>query len=677
MKFRIKDLEKYLIGKKDWKKIAKELNDKSFETIYDGKFLDIDILANRYSNSASLIGIAREIASLTNLKAKEEKIKIKEDKEKAERYVALKIESNRCLNYFGRVVLNVKNSKSPQWLKEFLKSYGINSINFLVDLSNFVMIEYGAPLHIFDLDKIHKNSKNLAKIIVKEAKEKEVFISLKGEEYRLPKGALLIKDEKKIIALAGIQGSKTAEVDLNTKNIFIEAAVFDSEIIYRVSREINLQTDASYRFERKALALNQLNGLERLTFLIQKYCGGRVLKGVIKYGDIEKPQNIVLKLERLKEYSGIDFNKNIVVNILKKLNCKILKTGKDYIYVATPAYRNDLNMEEDLIEEILRIYGYDKIGTKLPRLERVGKENEIFEFEDFIRKAIRKTGLTEVLSYSFIDDNDLENFKDLIKNYYKELIEVINPISLNFKYFRPFVFINLIKGIKTNLGYYNWLRKNNIGIFEIGDVAGINKNNVDEKLNLGIALTEENAKKLLLKVKGILNFLAENLGFCRFYYPYKEINDEIFELAYDIKLESGVNIGFLGLLSKKILSFYDIEQPVAILEINLNELLKEYNEEKFYQPIPKFPAVLRDLSIIVPEYINSDEVEKEMFDTVGDLLEDVELFDIFMDVKEGYKSLSYHLIFRDPKKTLSSEEVNNLMEKITKRLINKFNAEVR
>ncbi|MGC8981839.1 MAG: phenylalanine--tRNA ligase subunit beta [Minisyncoccia bacterium] len=676
MRFRIKDLEKYLIGKKDWKKIAKELNDKSFETIYDGKFLDIDILPNRYSNLASLIGVSKEIAFLTNLKAKEEKFNIKEDKERIEKYVELRIESQKCLNYFGRVVLNLKNSKSPKWLKEFLESYDINSINLLVDLSNFVMIEYGAPLHIFDLDKIYKNSKNIARIIVKEAKEKELFLSLKGEEYKLPKGALLIKDEKKTIALAGIQGSKTAEVDLNTKNIFIEAAVFDPEIIYKISREINLQTDASYRFERKVLAINQLMALERLTYLIKKYCGGRVLKGVLKYGDIEKPKNIVLRLERLYEYSGIKFNKNVLLNILKRLNCKILKSGKDFIYISPPITRNDLNIEEDIIEEILRFYGLDKIKSRLPRLARIGKVNEIFEFEDFIRKTIRKTSATEVLSYSFIDDKDLESFKSLIKKYYKNLVEIINPVSIYYKYYRPFIFINLIKGIRNNLGYLNWLRKKDISIFEIGDVGGINKG-IEERLNLGIALTGENSNKLLLKIKGILKFLGESLGFCRFYYPHKEINDEIFELAYDIKLESGVNIGFLGLLSKKILDIYDVDQPIVILEINLNELLKEYNEEKFYQPIPKFPAVLRDLSIIVPEYVNSDEVEKEMYDAVGEILEDVELFDIYMDIKEEYKSLSYHLIFRSPEKTLSNEDVNNLMEKIVKRIVSKFNAEIR
>lgn len=676
MKFRIKDLNKYLVGNKNWNKISAELNDKSFETTYNGKFIEVDILPNRFSDSASLVGIAREICSLTNLKLKEEKISIKESHKNINNYVELKIKTSKCLNYFGRIILNVKNSKSPKWLRDFLNSYEINSINLLVDLSNFVMIEYGTPIHIFDLDKLYKNSKEKVSIIVDEAKEKELFISLKGENYLLPKGAILIKDEKKNIALAGIQGSKVSEVDLNTKNIFIEAAVFDQNAIYKTSREINLQTDASYRFERKMLAVNQLKGLERVTYLIHKYCGGEILNGMVKYGTLEKSKNIVLRFKRLKDYTGVDFNRNEVMKILKKIGCNILKATKDYIYISTPNYRADLNIEEDIIEEIIRIHGLNKIKSKLPRLIKVGKENELLEFKDFIREFIRKAGINEVLNYSFIDDRDLEIFNELIDDEKKEIIEISNPISNYFKYYRPFIFINLIKSIKKNLDYYNWIRSKDIYLFEIGDVGMIKNRKIEEETNLGIALTKEDVKSLLLKIKGILNFIKENIGFDKFFYIPKDKIKNSFELIYDILLNNK-KIGIVGIINKKILNIYDISQPLGIIELNLNKLYEEYKKEKFYQPIPKFPAILRDLSIVVREYINSDQIEKEIFDAVGNILEDIELFDIYMDIKEGYKGLSYHLIFRNPEKTLSSEEVNEIMDKIVKRLKSKFDIEIR
>ena len=263
MKFRIKDLQNYLRGKIDWKKVAQDLTLKSFETNLSDDILEVDILPNRYPDASSLIGLAKEISRVSGKKFFEKKIRLKETYKKINKNL-VKVRTNSCFYYFGKVILNVKNKPSPEWLKEFVEFYGFNSVNFLVDLANFVMIEYGAPLHIFDLDKIS------LPIYVRLAKKGEKFISLEDKEYELLGGEIVIADKKKILGLAGIKGGKNSAVDLQTENIFIEAAVFDPAKIYSTSRKLNLKTDASFRFERKVAPIRSLQALLRLSSLIQE-----------------------------------------------------------------------------------------------------------------------------------------------------------------------------------------------------------------------------------------------------------------------------------------------------------------------------------------------------------------------------------------------------------------------
>ena len=675
MRFRLKDLEEVLTKKPNWKKIVDLLNKKSFETVLeDNKYLEVDILPNRFADAGNILGLAKEISALTEIKLKPLRFNFKEINKNYKDFIKIECKTHKCLNYFGRVILNVKNSPSPKWLQEFLEAYGLNSVNLLVDLSNYVMIKFGAPLHIFDLDKIEKST-----IIIREAKDKETFISLKEVNYELVKGAIVIADPKKVLALAGIQGSKLAEVTLDTKNIFIEAAIFDPASIYRTSRMLNLQTEASYRFERRVADINALRALEYLTYLIYKFAKGQVTKKYFQLKPLEKPKKVILRYQKVFDYLGLKIDKKEIDKILKNIGCNFIKKTANYVYVTTPLERLDLTEEIDLVEEVIRIFGYDKIKIKFPTVHKIPSLNENYQFANVLKKDLKEIGLNEVLTYNFIDDNDLSNFASFFKEFYQEPIEILNPVSNLFKYYRPFIFLNHIKVINKNLGLYNWLRTKDIYIFEIGKIGGWINKKIKEEENLCITITSEDLDKVLIDGKSIVNYIANSLGLKKFHITPSKLPKDEFDIFGYIHTEEEENLGFIGLINKSILKKYDIDQPVLVIEIQLNALKKYYEEEKIYQHIPLYPAVFRDISIIVPEYIQADVIENEIYEVAKDLLEDIELFDIYQGppLKENEKSIAYHLIFRSPEKTLTEEEVNNIMEQIIKRLKEKFGAIVR
>ncbi len=426
MKFRIKDLQNYLRGKIDWKKVIQDLTLKSFEANFSDDILEIDILPNRYPDASSLIGLAKEISRVSGAKFFEKKVRLKESYKKIDKNL-VKVQTQHCFYYFGKVILNVKNKPSPEWLKEFVEFYGFNSINFLIDLANFVMIEYGAPLHIFDLDKIDPVPEqstvqgkllNKKKIYVRLAKKGEKFVSLEDKEYKLLGGEIVIADKKKILGLAGIKGGKNSAVDLETKNIFIEAAVFDPSKIYSTSRKLNLKTDASFRFERKVAPVRSLQALLRLSSLIQENLGGEVLEGII--GEKKLKEKIInFDIERLNKFTGINFRKEEIRKILKSLEIKIIErrptqtkrrlTQTLIWQLIPPLDRLDLETEEDIIEEIIRIYDLNKIPAlyEIPPKE-VSVDPEI-EFNNYLRKILTKAGYDEVHNYSFFGDKDLIN----------------------------------------------------------------------------------------------------------------------------------------------------------------------------------------------------------------------------------------------------------------------------
>jgi len=631
---------------------------------------DIDITPNRASDCFSHLGIARECSAFANAKLKVKNSKLKEDKKiKIEDLVKIEVKSKEdCPRYTGRVIAGVKVGPSPKWMQERLISCGLQPINNIVDATNYVMLELGQPLHAFDLDKLAGNKTK--KIIIRRAKKGEEIEALDGNKYKLDRDILIIADPEKPLAIAGIKGGKAAEISPQTRNIFIESANFEPVLIRQASRKLKLKTDASFRFEH-GLDPNMTEiAIDRVTELIQEIAGGTIAKEKIDfYPKKVFPRKITIDLDKLERVSGVQLSKDEVRKILEKLELKVLKSGPQFLELEIPTWRRDLTIEEDLIEEITRIYGYEKILPKPAQSEIILPEKN-FEIlcERKIRETIKELGFVEVYNYSFISDKDSKLYGD-------NLVELENPISKEFQYLRPTLLINLIKNAKNNLKYFDQLK-----IFEIGKVFKLKRKNthskiLEKKMFSGLIVGEKKEEGFYL-LKGYIDALLESLGIGDYFYDsWQQTPEDTKKLFWHINKSAeikigGKEIGFLGEISARVLDYYEIKKPVFAFDIDFEKLTQFVTEEREYQEIPKHPAAIRDIAILVPVFTQVDEVQKVIFAAGGDMLIDVDLFDIYFgeELPEGKKNLAFHLIFQAKDRTLRAEEIDELIKKIIQAL---------
>ena len=670
MKFRTKDLEKYLKKKLDWEKVAEELTLKSFEAVYNDGILEVDILPNRYADASSIIGILKELERIGLIKNfKEPPIRFSRTKKPFSKIKIINQANQSVPYYFGKVILNVQNKESPLWLKEFVEFYGFNSVNFLVDLANFIMIEYGAPLHIFDLDKIvprinadiiktRINADRTQRVIyVRLARKGEKFISLENKEYILEGGEIVIADQEKILALAGIKGGKVAEVDLNTKNIFIEAAVFDPQKIYETSRRFNLKTEASFRFERKVAPIRSLLALERVASLIQKSLGGQILEGIFGYQEL-KPSQIKFDFKKIEKISGIKLNQKEVFKILKFLEIK--KNGN---YLTLPQDRLDLNSEEDIVEEIIRIYGWNKIKSQFEIAQAEIFIDEKIKFNDYLRNILTRLGYNEGYNYNFYGQKE----KELVSEFFEEKsshLQVLNPISENYQYFQLSLIPNLLKAV-----YLNQFNFKTIRLFTIEKIAFKNKD-VQERYHLGIVFVFKDSLEILKELKGVLRIIFEEL---KTNFELKPKNDFLTEVFV-----AKENIGILGLVPYKYLESFRLDLDVGFIELNLEKLIKYKSEIKKFTPWPVFPGISRDLSFFIDEKIKFSQIQNELKKLRINYLTKIELLDIYFPKNyQNKKSMTLRFQFFHPQRSLEEEEIIPEFSEIQKFLKNKFKVEFR
>lgn len=685
MKFRIKDLENYLGKRNNWFQIAQKLTLKSFESTFQNNVLEVDILPNRYPDASSLLGLAKEISVVMGWKQKNFlKLKpITETTIKANKRVKVinKI-PELAPYYFGRVIVGVANKPSPSWLKEFVEFYGFNSVNFLVDLSNFVMIETGAPLHIFDLDKIKQTGARLAQtsvskkmrtssaprsnpnahndphieIYVRLAKKGEKFVSLDNKEYILQGDEIVIADKEKVLALAGIKGGKLAEVDLETKNIFIEAAVFSPMNIYRTSRRFDLRTTAAFRFERKVPPIRSKLALARLTNLIKLYLGGDVLKGIIGDKNLTA-KKIKFDFSAVNKLTGLNLNHNLIRKILLSLGIKI----KDRI-LTLPEDRLDLNETEDIVEEIIRLYDYNAIKPIFEHSYRSTIVDDNLEFNDYLRSFLTRIGYSEGYGYNFFS----EKYSKLVKDIFpSELIKSYNPLSDDFLYFQNSLIPNLIKSVHLNQFNYKEIR-----MFLIDRVAHYQNKEIIENYNLGIVLAMKNGEDILKELKGIVGKIAEELN----------IDLKISELKSDIFGNLGVkinNFGVLGLVNDKLLEELDIDLNVGLIEINVEKLKAASRPQKKFKPFFVFSTITRDLSFFIDEKISYRSLEKKLKEIKINYLNNFNLIDVYFVKGSEQKSMTIRFIFYNPQKNLLNEEVDKEMLKIKEYLEKNFAIKLR
>jgi len=685
MKFSYNWLKEYVTKISSPQQVAADLTMGIFDVENVEQFnsdwlLDIKVLTNRAHDCLSHLGIAREITANGSGEFSEPEIKLKEDKSlKIKDFLSVEIkEPKLCPRYSARVVVDVKVGDSPQWLQERLKTCGLRPINNIVDITNYVMLECGQPLHAFDLDKVAEQ-----KIIVRMAKPKEKIITLdEGRAERiLNENILVIADSEKAIGIAGIKGGKGTEIDVKTRRIALEAANFNPVNIRQSSKLLNLRTDASWRFENSPDMNLTVWALDRAAQLIAELVGGKVASGVIDVAaQVQKPWSAAVSHSYIESLLGIKIKPEQVLKIFARLDLPVkqIKKTKDLFYeVRVPTRRADLLNSEDLIEEIGRLFSYQNISSCMPTGELIpALENEQLLYLDETKDILTGLGFSEVYNYSLISEGD--------KKLYglNNLAEPSNPLSQEQKYFRPNLAPGLIKNLQANLKYFQGAPRRSqeeaLRLFEEGRVFSQQGKKIIEQRKIGglVFLPDARAKdSAFYELKGVIEILFNELGLVDVWdddhiQEGLPINwKSILHPSKSAQIKVGQEIlGYLGELHPLILSQMEIEARPAIFEFDFARIVELIDEERIYQAPSKYPAITRDLAIFVEANTKVEEVMNEIENAAGELLEDVDLFDVYEgeDLSEEQKSLAFHLIWQSPERNLSDVEINKLMEKIIK-----------
>jgi len=678
MKFSYNWLKDLLKFKESPEKLADILTIYFAETTvkHSGKrpVLDVELLSNQVAEASGHLGLTREIGAILGKKFIYPRINLKEKNLAAKNLLDIKIKSPNCNCYLARMLQGVKVKASPKWLKEALADCGVRSINNIVDAANYVMLETGQPLHVFDFDKICNKSDVVGKkakkeIIIRQAKKNEKITSLENETYDLDEDIMLIADNKNPLALAGIKGGKGVGVSNNTVNIILESANFNGVNIRLTSKKLGLRTDASWRFEHNMPLDITDYAIDRLAQLIQELAGGNILKGKVSQ-KISKEEKIAIpiKWENWEKFLGWSIKKKEVIHYLSLLGFSI-QEKKEYLLVSPPSFRNDIKIKEDVMGEVARLYGIDKIDAIIPQeILTLPLQNEFFEFRQQVKDWLKGYDLEEVYNYSFISEKD----KDILPNKWQQkLIEIQNPTSALTKYLRPTLLINFLKNVNYNFSFADKIRFFEIGKYYLKD----NKNLKEYFVLSGLLSQKEKCDDsfIFYQAKGIIEDLFSRFGIDKDNYNLKPLEGT----EYSLLLEQGAAIykgkdliGIIGNPKKDLLKKYDCEGKLVFWEIKLLPLLEIIKEEREFQPLPKYPAIIRDISFIITQNILVDKILSVIQKASPVDLEDVDLFDIYMgkNLSSGTKSMSFHLTFRANDHTLKNVEVDKEMKKIYKAL---------
>lgn len=639
---------------------------------------ELEITPNR-PDCLSHIGIAREIAAYYDRKVKYPSIEINETIESINTLIKVNIDDKeRCKRYVGKIVKNVKVQESPEWLKRRIQAMGLNPINNIVDITNFVMFEYNQPMHAFDFDKLKGN------INVRAAKENEEITTLDGVDRVLKNNELVIADEERAIAIAGIIGGDATKIDNETKNIFVEVAYFTPDNIRRTSRELGIFTDSSYRNERGMDIQNLETVVERAVSLIAEVAGGEILSDTIdRY--LEKPEKyeISLNLEKLNKFIGKNLSSDEVAKILTNLNIEIKTIGEDKMLLTPPTYRGDLIRPADIYEEVIRMYGFDNIEARMPVMSiESGEENTNFKVSRIIREILREQGLNEVINYSFIPKSAKELF-----SFEDGIIEIKNPLSEDMAIMRPSLVYSLVNNIKENLNR----NQTDLKIFEVSktfkNLGSAKDGLATEELKVAIALSGREDKNLWNQIKTDYDFY-DLKGYIEYLFERLNINKFNLERAKDVNFHPGVSaeikigedvIGIFGELHPTLINNVGIKrEKVFFAEINLTKLMKYMKIKVNYESISKYPEVLRDLAITLDKDILVGNMTKDIKKKVN-LVEKIDIFDVYSGdkVEAGKKSVAMSIVLRDKTRTLTDQDIDTAMKNILSLIKDKYNGEIR
>lgn len=624
--------------------------------------LDVNILPRR-GDCLGHRGLAREIGAMTASKVSP----MQGSPLKIQRGILSRLQvkvspSELVPRYSALVVEGVRIMKSPQWIKEKLEALGMNSINNVVDITNYVMLELGQPLHAFDYDKIKNHS-----MTVREAREGEEVVTLDDNTFSVPKGTLVIENQKRLIDLAGIKGGKLSAIEDSTKNIVFQAAVFQPSRIYRTKKRLGYTTPAAETYIKGVDPEGTMKALERAASLLLKFGGGRPVQLIDLYPKKRLETKIRLSVSDFAKILGCQIPFLEIRRILGSLEFTIRKQGTDGLEVSVPTFRPDVALPEDVVEEVGRIYGYENIAEVFPTLPITpAQENEKLLVQDRIKDSLREAGCTEVYTCSFIGEKDIATFQYAPEEKAK-LVELENPFSEDVKYLKPNGIDNLLKIVALNNKNYG---KKDIAIFEIGtEFSKTPKGVLEQEYIAGIVAPGAGPMRdAYAQAKGIVDLIMERNGVPGVWYDDFQQSPETPKISTwdvarsaEIKID-GDELGFIGAVSPRVLSALKIDRPVVAFEIDFKALLSHIVEETEYQPIPRFPAVFRDIAVVVPSGTKIGDILETIQVAGKELVRDVDLFDTYE------QSFAFHIVYQAEDRTLTGKEVDSLHNCITQAL---------
>ena len=630
----------------------------------DDEVIDFELTSNR-GDLLSILGMAYELGAIYDKKVKDIDLSYTENNDNVKDELTLKVETESCPLFLARKVKNVTIKESPTFIKNRLIASGIRPINNVVDISNYVMLETGQPLHYYDADRLGNT------IGVRMAKENEKLVTLDNTERELTDNDIVIFNEEGSVGLAGIMGGLSTEVEEDTKNIVIEAAIFNPVLIRKTSKKV-LRSEASNRFEKGLDPNRTYMAMERSLHLLEKYASADVVGEMLEHNTIEnKNKEIEISYDKINKVLGINLTKEEITDTFRKLDFEYTDK-EDTVIVNVPSRRTDISIKEDLIEEVGRIYGIDNIKGKemvLPvrrgNMDRTNRD---------IRRLLSNLGLNETLTYSLIKESESHKYT----NYSYDSIRLLDPMTEE----RSTLRYSLIPSLLSVYEYNTNRGNSDIKLFEIGRGYYKKEDNYFEDNKLGVLLSgnyyEElgkNNKVNFYTLKGIMERVLDYLGYKGRYYLLKE--DLPKELhpgqAASIYIDNK-KVGILGKLHPNV-----TKDDIYVLEINLTLLLNNKTSKMKYKEISKYPGISKDMAFILEDNITSEEIMKTIKKAGGKLVNSIKVFDLYKgnNLGENKKSLAFNLYFEDPNKTLTLEEVTVVFDKIISEVEKKYNATLR
>lgn len=637
-------------------------------------FLELETYANR-PDTLGHLGVARELAVALDLPLKEKNWPLVEVGENTSDNIDIEIyDGDLCPRYCGIVVKDVKVGPSPRWLTEKIMAMGLSPINNVVDVSNYVLFATAQPIHMFDISKLAGR-----KIIVRKAKKGEPFRSLEGEDVSLSSEMLVIADEQKPVALAGVIGGENSAVTEITQDILIECAHFDPVSVRKTAKETGIQTDASYRFERGSDVSFPPKAALMAASLLTEF-GGKTTRGIVDvYPKPRKNKAVMLRQNRVSELLGVDIKSSFIVETLSKLEFNLARKQQGVWQVQVPHFRIDIEREADLVEEIARFYGYENIPSQFPPLTAMEPPPNPMKLQiKKLRHVLFHYGFDEVVNDSFSDPEKEEKFQTGRKT-----IAIRNPVSSKASLLRTTLLEGLLENVSWNLNR----GADSIHIFEVGNTYFWEDNSCSEQLSLSIVTVgllgmhswqEPPTPTDLFHLKGVCEAIFFSLRYEPVLFSPGHHPSLQKESALSIELK-GKKVGCMGAVRTDICRFFSIKEPVWAAELNLKGIFQKQPMPFRYIPVIKYPKVIRDISFIADQKISYQEIKQALEELSVANLERFELYDRFTgaSIPKGKVSLSFRFLYNHPQRTLLAEEVDRSQKKIIKTLTSKFGFHLR